>query len=233
MKWDNLWNLLAIALVFSLAACSEDNGDAARLEITYNFAQSQNGWTGDFADYPVGEEEFYELDFAYDALPAPLDTTQKALKVTGNNHSDDLFFFVKKKVTGLAPNREFELHFDVEIAHNAPEESAGVGGSPGASNYLKVGASGTEPVKVDRNGFYELNLDKGNQSQSGDDAIVIGNIGHEGDEFVYQLMQRDNDETTFTARSNANGELWVFLGVDSGFEGLTTFYVTNVKIEFK
>ena len=39
------------------------------LRFDYNFATSQNGWTGDFADYPMGEEVFYELSFSHDTLP--------------------------------------------------------------------------------------------------------------------------------------------------------------------
>ncbi len=91
MNWNNLRSCLLVALVIAFTACNNDDNDVSQLEITYNFAQSQHGWTGEFADYPVGEEDFYELDFAHAVLPAPLDTTQKALRLIGHNRSDDLY----------------------------------------------------------------------------------------------------------------------------------------------
>jgi hypothetical protein len=234
MSINKLWSLLLLATLSFFTACLDDEEDYVNeSSITYDFSDSDNGWTGDFADYPVGEEDFYELGFSHDTLPAPLDSTQMALRLTGSNRSDDLFLFAKRKITGLVPNATYELEFDVEIATDAPESGIGAGGSPGASNYLKVGASGTEPMKVATEGFYGFNLDKGNQSQGGEDAIVIGNIGHAGEEYEYQLIQRSSAGTTFTATTNANGEIWVFVGVDSGFEGITTFYITQLRVTFR
>lgn len=232
MTQKNLWGLLLIAALAFFTACDLDD-NTSELEISYNFALDQNGWMGGFADYGVGREEDFNLSFSYDSLPPPLDTTQGALRITGQNLSDNLFMYAKKKITGLAPNTNYELHFNVEIAHDAPKESVGIGGSPGTSNFLKVGAAPIEPMKVAKDDFYTLNLDKGNQSQGGDDAIVIGDIGHEGDEFVYQLIQRDNDGQPFSANTNESGELWVFIGVDSGFEGITNFYITKVNIKLE
>jgi len=226
----NRWCLLLFAIIPLLTACDLDDDNTATLELAYNFTIDQNDWTGGFADYGVGREAEFELNFSHDSLPPPLDTTRGALRITGRNLSDDLFMYTKTRVTGLAPNTTYELIFDVEIAHDAPEESVGIGGSPGAANYLKVGAAPIEPAKIAVDDFYELNLDKGNQSQGGDDAMVIGDIGHDGDEFVYQLMQRDNSDSPLTAATNELGELWLFIGVDSGFEGITNFYITEIRV---
>lgn len=234
MNFNKTWSLLLLATFSFFTAClDDDDNNVNEATISFNFSDNDNGWTGGFADYPTGEEDFYELRFSHEALPAPLDTTQKALRLSGNNHSDDLFLFTKRKISGLLPNTTYELEFEVEIASNAPESGIGAGGSPGASNYLKVGASATEPMNTSSEGFNNFNLDKGNQSQGGDDAIVIGNIGHSGDDYVYQLIQHDSKGAPFTATTNANGELWVFAGVDSGFEGITTFYITQFRIIFR
>lgn len=224
--------LLLLGFVVTFTACDKDDNDNDfEFDFDYNFATGQHGWTGDFSDYPVGEEDFYELSFSYDTLPAPLDKTKKALKIVGNNHSDDLFMFVKKKLTGLAANTEYDVEIELELASNAPESGVGIGGGPGSASYLKVGASATEPKKVASDNFYEFNLDKGNQAEGGADAVVIGTLGIEGDEYVYTLIERSNSTQNFTATTNANGELWVFAGVDSGFEGLTTFYITKANID--
>jgi len=226
----NPLNLLFFAIILILTACDLDDENTSTLELSCDFDIDQNEWVGGFADYGVGREEEVELNFFHDSLPPPLDTTQGALRITGRNLSDNLFMFTKTNVTGLAPNTVYELTFDIELAHNAPEESVGIGGSPGASNFLKVGAAPTEPMQVAVDDFYRLNLDKGNQSQGGDDAIVIGNIGHDGDEFEYRLIQRDNSGNPLRAATNDLGQLWLFIGVDSGFEGVTNFYITEIRV---
>jgi len=230
MKTIQLYSLLLLMGLLTFTACDDDDDMDFDFSFEYDFAQSQHGWTGDFADYPVGEEDFYELSFAYENLPAPLDTTQKALEIIGSNRSDDLFMFTKKKLTGLSANTEYTVQFDLQLASQYPENSVGIGGSPGAANYLKVGASTVEPQKVATDDFYQLNVDKGNQSQGGADAVVVGTLGIPGDDFVYTLIERNNDEQSLQATTNADGELWVFIGVDSGFEGLTRYYITEADI---
>ncbi|MFN7115223.1 MAG: hypothetical protein ACK4TA_00395 [Saprospiraceae bacterium] len=231
MKLMSLLLLAALGLFFT--ACEDDENESALFEFKYDFSTTPNGWTGDFADYPVGEEAFYELSFAHQNLPAPLDTTKKALRIHGSNRSDDLFMFTKKKLTGLAPNTEYTVDFEFEMASNLPISSIGIGGGPGTATYVKVGASAAEPKKVARNDFYEFNLDKGNQAQSGDDAIVVGTLGITGDDFAYTLIKRSNDEQTFKAKTDGEGNLWVFVGVDSGFEGIHTFYITKASIRLR
>lgn len=235
MKATKLMSLLLLAaLGFFFVACEDDDDDdTALFEFKYDFASSQNGWVGDFSDYPVGEETSYELSFTHDTLPTPLDKSKKALKINGNNHSDDLFMFTKKKLTGLAPNTEYTIDFEFELASNLPTSSVGIGGGPGTATYVKAGASATEPQKMADAGFYKFNLDKGNQAQGGDDAVVVGTLGISGDAFVYKLIERTNEEETFKAKTDAAGNLWVFLGVDSGFEGVHTFYVTKASIRLK
>ena len=59
---------------------------------------------------------------------------------------------------------------------NAGVDCAGVGGAPGESVYLKFGYGDKEPKQE---GYY-LNLDKGQQAESGSHAKVIGNVAAQG-----------------------------------------------------
>ena len=130
---------LIIMCFFLLVGCSKDDETPTQepSELDYKFTSDVEGWQGDFADYPEGEETFYQLDFGFSNLPSPLDVSQGSLKQTGSNHSDDLFMFVKRKLTGLTPNQTYQATFDIEIASNAADGSVGVGGSPGESVYYK------------------------------------------------------------------------------------------------
>lgn len=224
--------LATIAALFVLFACSDKNFEKTEpVDFFFDFAQGTDGWTGDFADYPIGEESFYELVFEHDTLPEPLDANQFSLKLSGNNHSDDLFMFIKRKVSGLDPNKVYYINFIVEFASNVADNMVGVGGSPGDSVYIKVGATTTEPKKVkDSDNYYRMNIDKSNQSQSGEDMVVIGDFSNDTDQNVYTLKTVGN-ESHFGVETDENGNLWLIIGTDSGFEATTIIYYNSIKVE--
>jgi hypothetical protein len=154
-----------------------------------------------------------------------------AIKQSGNNHSDDLFMFMKRRVNGLEPNTVYYITFTVEFATNVPDETMGAGGSPGESVYVKAGASVTEPKKVvDDENFYLMNIDKNNQAQNGEDMVVIGDFSNDTDQAVYTLKTVAN-ESPFGAATDENGDLWLIIGTDSGFEATTTIYYNTIKVE--
>ena len=230
--------LFGVMLSIVLASCSLSKDEGSILVTSYSndFAVSQNDWQADFSDFPAGVDDstFYELKFAYADRPANLGPG-KSIMLSGNNHSDDLFMFMKKKLTGFSPNTDYTVVFDVELASNAPRGYLGAGGAPGESVFLKAGASGMEPKKVIESNQYTFNLDKGNQSSAGLMATVLGTIATIESSSDYALITRSNASSNaapFIARSNSNGEMWLFVGTDSGFEGITTVYYTRVNVVF-
>jgi len=213
---------------------SSDSSGILVFSYGFDFSESQNDWVVDFTDFPAGtDSSSYELKFAYTDLPSNLATNKKSMMLSGNNHSDDLFMFMKRKVTDLSPNTDYTLVFEVELASNAPKGAVGIGGAPGESVFLKAGAASTEPKKVIEDNQYALNVDKGNQNAPGEIAIVLGDIAVSYDTQNYALISRNNTgNTPFIARSNSKGEIWLIIGTDSGFEGTTTVYYTRVNVVF-
>ena len=96
----NILTVVAISLV--LAGCMKNDEPDFFREISYLFTDDMQEWKVMYSDYPVGEEEFYELESGLVRLPLPLDTALNAVKISGNNHSDDLFSYMYCPVTGLA-----------------------------------------------------------------------------------------------------------------------------------
>lgn len=224
MKYGYLFILSSIMLL----SCEIDREES--YTVTFNFYDDANGWIGDFSDYPVNGEEFYALEQGWTNLPVPLDTLKGAFRISGNNHSDDLFMYLKRKVDGLRPSTSYRITFEVELASNAPTNAAGIGGAPGESVILKVGAVQRQPDKVVVDGYYLMNLDKGNQSASGEDMVAIGHVGVSDTTSVYTLINRNNG-SPFMVNTDVSGEFWVIVGTDSGFEGITTLYYSNIKLE--
>lgn len=199
---------------------------------TYDFTTGYDGWSGDFADYPIGDSIFYELEFTRTTLPLPLNSSKYALKISGNNHSDDLFMFIKRKINGLLPNTTYRIEMEVEFASNAPTNMFGVGGAPGEGVTMKAGATLIEPIKTIVTGGYRMNIDKANQTVPGTDMDTIGHVGVSDTTTVFTLIQRSNTSHAFTITTNSAGEVWICIGSDSGFEATTTLFYNSITLNF-
>ena len=203
----------------------------------FDFRRGAQGWQAGFADYPAGQEKFYELEAGIRKLPTELGPSATGFLVKGNNHSDDLFMFLKRQLTkanGIAANQTYQVRIRTVVASNAPSGAVGIGGAPGESVFLKAGASATEPKAVANKDFVSMNVDKGNQSTGGRAASVVGSIanGNQISDGVdkYASLTRTHVHE-FHATANAKGELWLLVGTDSGFEGTTALYYQNIEVE--
>jgi cyclophilin family peptidyl-prolyl cis-trans isomerase len=194
------------------------------------FSSGWNGFRAGFADLPANYDPLqYDLIGDIRALPANLGGGD-ALFLSGENHSDDLWMYAKKKITGLKPNTIYKITMDLEMASNVPEGLVGVGGSPGESVFVKLGGSTMEPREVaDSLACLRMNLDKGQQATGGTAAKMVGNIAKIGDATdQYARIYRDNRGSSQEVTSSADGSLWVFFGTDSGFEATTSLYYTRL-----
>lgn len=185
-----------------------------------------------FSDYPVGEETFYELEFNNTFLPSPLDQNIKSLKISGNNHSDDLFSAIFRKFENLQPNKSYSITFNIDIASNALIGGVGVGGDPNLA--LGVGGINYLPnSNIDNLNYYRPNfISKIQSGQSNDVFKIIGKIGS-SDTYPtpYKMINRNNIDNPFTIKTNSNGEFWLMIATDSGFEGITTLYYKSINIK--
>ena len=106
----------------------------------------------------------------------------------------------------------------------------GIGGSPGASVYVKIGASVDEPAAgSDGQVWLRMNTDKGNQANEGAEMLNAGNLEHpQVLDAEYRIKSLDNAGRPIQVTADEDGNVWLITGVDSGFEGLTKIYVTGL-----
>lgn len=224
--------ILALTALISSSCQKSNNSPNPSTGVLLNdvFTTNTNGWEGEYTDYGTPQESLIKFKFEHTGLPKPLNEAQKAFRLYGENRSDDLFMFVRKKLINLSPNSSYNLLLEVELASLYPAGGFGSGGSPATSVFLKAGASTTKPEKIKDGTFYKLNLDKGDQSQGGKDLVVIDNMANGKDIEEYTLIQRSNTGKPFTVRTDANGEVWLIIGTDSGFEGNQSIYYSRIKV---
>ncbi|MBA2492701.1 MAG: hypothetical protein H0V34_13740 [Gammaproteobacteria bacterium] len=211
-----------------------DDNDDDEQTFRFDFSQSAPGWSVGFADLPQGQDGFFELIFDLRPLLPDLNPNRNGLFISGNNRSDDLFMFVRRRITGLQPNQTYLVDFSVGIGSEAGNDCIGAGGSPAIT--LKAGASVVQPVATpDANGFLRMNIDNGNQTVGGADMQVLGNIGVNVDCVNPVFAPKRLESSTarlFQVQTGDDGSLWLVVGTDSGFEGVTRLFYTRIEARF-
>jgi hypothetical protein len=200
--------------------------------VVYDFNTGAHGWVAALTDYAVGADEMMEFEHGVAKLPLPLDTTKRGYMISSMNRSDDAFTYIRRQLTGLAANTDYDVSWEVQIATNAPSGCVGAGGPPGEGVVLKVGASAAEPLPVDRNGEWRLSVDKGEQMEEGSAALILDDIANSSEdchEPPYELKDFASAPRKLRVRTDDAGRVWLFSGTESGFESRTRIYFTSIR----
>jgi hypothetical protein len=227
---------LAFHLVYARVGGTAVLGKSKEIVVADDFHYGSHGWLPGFTDYSLRIGDLRMLA-EIRGLPDEINPSRSGYYIQSMNRSDDVFMFLKKHVdasAGLEPDRAYRVSFDIRFASNAPSGCFGIGGAPGESVYLKAGAAVDEPLALlDLSGDIRLSADKGQQANGGRDAGVVGNIANgtpcEGSSFPYVRVRKQYAHPG-EIRTDARGSMWLFLGTDSGFEGLTGLYVESVTV---
>jgi hypothetical protein len=243
-QWSSIgFPCLALLAVNSVALAQ---GAASPVTKSFDFRNGGLGWQAGFSDYPPATDKngFYELMAEIRSLPPELGASGTGFYIQGNNHSDDLFMFLKRRLDssdGIVSGQTYQVTFTLVFASSAPSGCAGVGGPPGEGVFLKAGASPAEPLallgpissdpRVSPN--LRMNVDKSNQSQGGIAASVTGNIANgqpcDPGPHPFVSIQRTHQHTSLV-NASSKGELWLLVGTDSGFEALTALYFQRIDV---
>lgn len=213
-----------------LLACDADirirNGDLSE-RLRFDFENGEQGWQAGFSDYDTELAAGFNLQSGVRSIP---ESNNSGFYLAGTNQSDDLFMFIKSRFRGLQASTRYVASVTINLVSNGGAGCAGIGGSPGESVYLKFGFAETEPQQAG----YDLNVAKGNQSNGGANANVIGNIAVNG--LACDGTNLGNKTVTSTSQTELefttteDGRIWLFIGTDSGFEGRTEIYFDQIEL---
>lgn len=199
-------------------------------------------WEAVFADYDAATRDDGLEGEAGVVVPGSGGVA--GFRLSGNNHADDLYMGMRRKVAGLRGVALYTLEYSVRLWTNTGEGCLGVGGSPGDSVYIKVGAASVRPAPEPAGDgqavwTFPPAVDKGNQAAGGPAGSVAGTAangqngpcGNDGD--PYTAIEYNGVTHPFTVGSNKYGELWLLVGSDSGFEGNTTIFWERVDVTLR
>lgn len=229
--------LVAVVVVVGVIIYVVVSGISSSVRVEFDFLQGAQGWEAGFGEYSPQTEDMM-LEAGIRALPSELGINGTGYYLQGMNHSADLFMFLKRRLgtgDGLVPGQEYRVLLTIVFASDAPSGAVGIGGSPGESVYLKAGASTVEPESYldSDTDYYVMNVDKGSaNSGSGTVASVVGSItnGLSAEEDPRYISLERQHEHEYTVHASPDGELWLLVGTDSGFEGLTAIYYQSIAV---
>lgn len=237
IAWLGIALLLPLATVGCGYGDDDDNDDVTTLEIRYDFGEGDEGWVGEFSDFDPSFT--MELESGVEPLPGSAEQDGTGFKLAGTNRSDDLFMFLKRRIgveDGIQAGQAYQVTYRIVFASNAPTGCVGIGGPPGEAVYLKAGAVPEEPEVELVDGFRQLTVDKSNQSSGGEDVWLVGDIanGIECEEALdsgqpFAVVEREYRHDANVTIGD-DDELWLIVGTDSGFEGRTTLYYTEIEV---
>lgn len=236
--------LVTLALV-GATACEGDAGTSTTtagsdpVALEYDFVAGSDGWASDVSDFSDQTRPENVLSQT-GVTPPGVDAGEGFFHLAADNRSDDLFQFMSRQVgpsDGLEPDTAYRVAFEVVFASNAPAGCVGIGGAPGESVWMKVGATPDQPMPMNEDGETRLAVDKGGQSEGGEAAEVAGVIanGIPCEEALAQdptpyAMVTLSHTLSEAVTTDSDGALWLFVGVDSGFEGRTSIYYDSVTV---
>ena len=236
--------MLTGALLVSAAGCSSDEDDnenpgAQQIQLQWNFSDGASGWQSGWVEY--GSEQDIQPDSGIRSLPAELEIDGTGFYIQSMNSSDDVFMYLYRGLSsadGIVAGQEYQVSFIITFASNAPSGCMGIGGAPGEAVYLKAGATAQEPEAYqDSDGFWLLNVEKdGGNSGGGPAADMVGDIANglvceDVDLNIPPYVSLESEhQHSYTVTASDNGEIWLIVGTDSGFEGLTALYYQNIEV---
>lgn len=226
--------LLALSMMTGCTSLAKVSDGAN--SIKFDFEKDDAGFMPIYADYPYSEgvEEFYEFQHNYGTVP--IDGAGNGIFISGNNHSDDLFMGYVKALEGFVPAKTYHFSVSFKLATDVEGGLVGVGGAPGESVTVKCGVTQTDPAALPvENGdftFYRLNIDAGRQSNGGKDMVVVGDMAkaenNRPGEYEFKEFTAE-----FDTAANAQGEVYLVIGTDSGFEATTSYYLDDISITWE
>jgi hypothetical protein len=227
-------SLRYFAMMLVLWGCSsvleKDTAEYADLISTFDFESSDQLWDGGISDYPLDYEDSTEFVVVNQQLNYSSSVYDgNGMTISAYNPHGDLFYYFKRKVTGLRASTEYNVDFDFLVFSKI--DSANV--DPSQDIFLKVGAVNFEPriieIKSGESQVYlSLNVDKGpDNGDSGSEMINVGSI-KEFTSVEAEAISGNTFDEDIRVQSDATGAIWLLIGVDSGLESELTFSLAAI-----
>lgn len=220
-----IWLVVLVAAVF---ACNSEERNSVDPVYTINtqFETGTEKWTGDYALYNIKDTADIAYVMEQDTMPASIDSTRYGIRMEATNKGDSIFLFMKRKITGLNPDKTYHVYYDIDLGTNYPDLT----NATGKNISLKAGASASEPVKTLTNGYYSLSIKKGLWNVDGSEMVILGDVTNGIAKTTYQLVNRNSSGKTIAVQPDSDGTIWLCVGEDIHTTGKIVLYYDKINV---
>lgn len=226
-----------LILFLCLAGCSSEmeSTDIVDLLTVFDFENGDQDWEGGISDYPIDYVKSSDYIFSTIKIPTSLPIEGNGLSIKADNPHGDLFYFFKRKIQGLEPNKKYRLDFEFLIYTQLltqPDKYSS------AELYLKMGGVNYEPKLEQLTwqnslDYMTLNVDKGaSNSASGEDLVNVGSI-KEFTSDTPEVISGNTFDFLIEVESDKNGAIWLVMGIDSGVKSQLIFGMAALTVFFR
>lgn len=224
-------SLLLLALLAPLAC--DPSLTAPDFVFADDFELGTDAWVAGFSDVQADQAE--DVQFEGTVVGHPLNMARPSLYLYGNNISDDLFMFWKRRVTGLVAGASYDVRMELDYATQYQE---GCDAGVGPAVLIKMGAATQEPLAVEiADGSLRMTIDKGEQFEEGSAIRILGDHrnGVPGCATDAPFAERSRSSGARSVRVTADnqGAVWVIVGTESAFEVANAIHVSRVRYAFR
>jgi hypothetical protein len=194
-------------------------------------------WDVGGADYPEARAADVAIVGDVRALPAEVFVGATALYQSATSVSGDLFVFRKKYIPGLVAFTDYKVRLSVQFVSNY---QSGCTTGPGPLTVIKAGVSDVDPHAVaDAQGILKMNIDKGSGTAAGT-FVQLGDIRNgvpgcpaAGSAGTWAARTTNTSVQPFIIHTDAQGGFFIFLGIQSSFQGFFEIYFTGFTLGFE
>lgn len=224
-------------LFLSLFGCAkEDSTEIVDLLAAFDFADGSQNWEGGISDYPIDyDDSLVNVDYSINLQnDLPLEGSD-GLRISADNPHGDLFYFFKRKISDLEPNKKYTIDFEFLVYTQLLTQSDKLSSE---ELYLKIGAVNYEPdlqQVIWRNAmeYVALNVDKGEtNAEGGEDLVNVGSI-KEFTSSTTEAISGNTNDFRLEIESDKEGVIWIVIGVDSGIKSQLTFGMAAFTAYFR
>ena len=226
-----------LILFFGLMGCSKEMESTELVDFltAFDFENGNQDWEGGISDYPIDYKESSDYLFTNVQIPSNLPLEGSGLKISAENPHGDLFYFFKRKISGLKPNKKYRLDFEFLVYTQLLTQPDKLSSE---ELYLKIGAVNYKPELKQitwQNSleYMSLNVDKGVfNNESGEDIVNIGSV-KELTSNTPEAISGNTFDFLIEVESNKDGVVWLVTGVDSGVKSQLTFGMAALTVYFR
>lgn len=189
------------------------------------------GWKPVFSNY------YQEIakDFKYEVVPRNEKnvTSPYGYLIEAINNSGNLFMGLMKRIT-VEANSQYSISFNVTFFTHEAEECIGIGESA-SEGVIKVGSNNCKPIVLEtENSEYLFNNTLlGSRLDPTVNFKVIGSVASPElkccESRRFASVTRMLPMGRHYMRANEHGHLWLLVGAQTGFEGQTSIYYSDIS----